>query len=82
MIDRAQIPVNLTGINRRNTMATDTTQDRMEDACALEALQKALKELNGTIQLGKVGTVTKAEAEEILSYQRTWAHPLGIVIDS
>jgi len=63
------------------TTSQQVTKKPCDEAHIFESLNEALSIHRDTIQLAELGQFTTEEVAEMRAYSRSWAFPLGLVLD-
>ena len=53
----------------------------VSEADVLQALSEAGKQYRDYVELAQIAEAASRQKVELLSYQRNWNHPLGLVIE-
>lgn len=61
-------------------MKNEDHESRSATTTVFEELAAASKQYRDYVQLAQLGELSAKRAVEIRSYDRTWSHPLGLVL--
>ena len=61
-------------------MTNEDSESHSATAIVFEELAAAMKQYRDYVDLARMGEASARRAAEIRSYERTWSHPLGLVL--
>jgi hypothetical protein len=61
-------------------MTNEDSESRSATTIIFEQLAAATKQYRDYVDLAQIGEASARRAAEIRSYDRTWSHPLGLVL--